>query len=376
MHGIAGVVLWLRSKTNATPETRGCLPGESLPDLHVIAADSLLDFALREFEHSMPVGRVEYLHLNPVTFQEFLRALGEDALAEYIRSFHVGDEMSRPVLERLRELLRVYFFVGGMPAAVAAYAGERDLLRVQRIHTSIIMTLQDDFARYGSRSQQRNMHRVLQFVPRNLGRKVKYVNIARDVRSYELRTAVELLDLSRLVSFVRHSSANGVPLGAEASNRHFKALLLDVGLCNNLCGLSLIDTEHLTTVQEGGLAEQFIGQELRCLGPSFEDRALYYWHREAKSSSAEVDYLWTCGATVLPVEVRAGTSGSLKSIHVFLAEKDRGFAVRFNMGPPSLGRFRQTVRAGGRERGIEYALLSLPLFLVDQMDRLLEETLR
>ena len=348
---------------------------EEMPDLHVIAAGSLLDFALREFQYSMPVGRVEYLHLHPLTFQEFLQAIGENALADHLQRYHVGDDLGEIVCAKLRELLRVYFFVGGMPAAVAAYVERRDLLEVQRILTSTVMTLQDDFAKYGTRAQQRNMRRVLRFVPRNIGRKVRYVNITREVSSADLRTALELLELSRVVTLVRHTSANGIPLGAEASERHFKPLLLDIGLCNNLCGLSLPEAADLLTVQEGVLAEQFVGQELRSLGPSFEDHALYYWHREAKNANAEVDYVWAHRDHVVPIEVRAGKSGSLKSIHVFLAEKGRHTAVRLNMDAPSVGTFEQTFRGKTGSTEVEYTLLSLPLYLVDQVDRLLQALL-
>ncbi|MEW6368467.1 MAG: DUF4143 domain-containing protein [Acidobacteriota bacterium] len=263
-----------------------------------------------------------------------------------------------------------------MPSAVAAYAERQDLLEVQRILASIVTTLQDDFAKYGTRAQQRNMRQVLRYVPRNIGRKVQYVNISREVRSAELRTAIELLELSRIFTLVRHTSANGIPLGAESSDAHFKPLLLDIGLCNNLCGLSLPDGAGILTVQEGRLAEQFVGQELRSLGPAFEDRPLYYWHREEKNSNAEVDYIWAQEGHIIPLEVRAGTSGSLKSTQVFLAEKGRDFAVRFNTDMPSIGTFTTAVGGKGGVRKISYTLLSLPLYMTSQLHRLLDEYLR
>ena len=307
--------------------------------------------------------------------QEFLLAGGEDALANHLERYHIGDDLGDAVSVKLRDLLRMYFFVGGMPSPAAAYTERHDLLEVQRILASITTTLQDDFAKYGTRAQQRNMRQVLRYIPRNIGRKVRYVNISRDVRADELRTALELLELSRIVTLVRHSSANGIPLGAEASESHFKPLLLDIGLCNNLCGLSLPDAAELLSVQEGGLAEQFVGQELRSLGPAFEDHPLFYWHREEKNANAEVDYLWAHEANVIPVEVRAGTSGSLKSLQVFLAEKERNFAVRLNMDRPSLGSFSTAVGGKGGVRNVSYALLSVPLYLAGQLDRLLHEYL-
>lgn len=346
---------------------------EEMPDLHVVAAGSLLDFTLREFKYSMPVGRIEYLHLYPLSFQEFLSAIGEDALAAHLDHYHIGDELGEAVSARLRELLRVYFFVGGMPAVVSAYAERRDMLAAQRILSSISATLQDDFAKYGTRVQQRNMRQVFRYIPRNTGRKIRYVNINREARADELRTAIELLELSRIVTLVRHSSANGVPLDAEVSDTHFKPLLLDIGLCNNLCGLHLPDAMDLLGAHEGMLAEQFIGQELHAGGPSFQEHPMFYWHREAKNANAEVDYLHTHESAIFPVEVKAGTSGSLKSIQMFLAEKKRNFAVRFNMDRPSLGSFSMNIGDKTGVKDLAFTLLSLPLYLAGQTDRLIQE---
>jgi uncharacterized protein len=372
---VPGKTLLFLDEVQACPKAIACLRyfHEEIPDLHVISAGSLLDFALREFRHSMPVGRIEYLHLYPLTFSEFLSALGEERLVKWLESYRVGDLFSETAHARLREFLRLYYFIGGMPEAVAAYRERKDLVEVQRVLTSIVTTLQDDFGKYGTRAQQRNMRRVLHYIPLSIGQKVSYVNIDRETRAADLRTALELLELAGFASLVHHSSANGVPLGAEASNDRFKPLLVDIGLCGNLSGFSLPDHSALLTVQEGRLAEQFIGQELRAIGPCYAERALYYWHREAKNANAEVDYLWTHDGVVIPVEVRAGTSGSLKSTHVFLAEKARSFAVRFNMDSPSIGDFSVNLSGRDEKRSISFKLLSLPLYLAAQLDRLIRE---
>jgi predicted AAA+ superfamily ATPase len=372
---VPGGTLLFLDEIQACPKAIACLRYfyEMIPDLHVIAAGSLLEFAMREFKYSMPVGRIEYLYLYPMTFSEFLVAIGEDRLIAWLDTCHVGDLFSDMADNRLRELLRVYCFIGGMPEAVAAYSKRQDMVEVQRVHTSIITTVQDDFAKYGTRAQQRNMKQVFRYIPLSIGRKVRYVNIDRDVRAADLRTAMELLELAGFVSLVRHTSANGVPLGAESSNDRFKPLMIDIGLCRNLCGASLSGGTDLLTVQEGSLAEQFVGQELRALGPCFAEHSLFYWHREAKNANAEVDYLWTHEEKVIPVEVRAGTSGSLKSTHVFLAEKKRNFAVRFNMDRPSSGDF--TIDFGNKYgmTPISFRLLSLPLYMTGQLNRLIQE---
>jgi predicted AAA+ superfamily ATPase len=372
---VPGKTLLFLDEVQACPKAIASLRyfQEQLPALHVIAAGSLLDFALREFQHSMPVGRIEFLHLYPLSFSEFLRALDEEQLATWLENYHLGDAFSEIAELKLRELLRLYYFIGGMPEAVNAYRKRRDLVEVQRVLTSIITSLQADFVKYGTRAQQRNMGHVLRHIPLSIGRKVRYVNIDRETRAADLRTALELLELAGFIALVRHSSANGIPLGGEASERHFKPLLLDIALCGNLCGLSLTDDTELLTVQEGSLAEQFVGQELRSIGPSFSEHNLFYWQREARSANAEVDYLWTYGEKVIPVEVRAGTSGSLRSTHMFLAEKKRQFAVRFNMDRPSIGSFTADISSKSEMQSISYTLLSLPLYLAGQLERLLKE---
>jgi len=355
---------------------------EELPALHVIAAGSLFDcaqrpfdFALRQFGFPLPTGCVEYLHLEPLSFQEFLRAAGAEALAEYLEHFTLGDEIGPAVDRRLQDLLRAYAFVGGMPAAVAAYVERGELAEVQRMLASTVAALQDDFAKYGTRAQQRNMRRILQYVPGHIGEKLKYVKITRRIRSIEMRIALELLELSRIVTLVRHSSANGVPLGAGASETRFKPLLLDIGLASHICGLAFRHAGDLLTVHEGRLAEQFVGQELRALWPPFEQRRLHYWQREAKSANAAVAYLWAAGDVILPIAVRAGKPGSLKSVHVFLAEKKRHWAVRFDLGPPSIGFFEHEVMVADQLQQVRYTLLSLPLYLASQLERILADVL-
>ncbi len=347
---------------------------EKIPELHVIAAGSLLDFVLRDFEYSMPVGRVEFLHLYPLSFSEFLLAENK-RLHEFVTSWTFPDRISAGVHGKLTELLRTFFFTGGMPEAAASWTRQRNYVEVQRIQSTILTTMQHDFAKYGSRIKQEHLQKVLQFIPGNIGNKVKYVHVDRDLRSAALKDAFHLLAMARVISLVFKTDANGVPLEAEKNASFFKAISLDVGLVNRLCGLKLIRPEELMTVYEGGLAEQFVGQELLGSRPSFEEPALYYWAREAKNANAEVDYLVTRGSRVLPVEVKAGKTGTLKSLHVFLYEKKSDFGVRLNMDTPSLVRFTARVHLKKSSAEHEYTLLSLPLYLAGQLDRILEHAL-
>ena len=339
---------------------------EKMPDLHVIAAGSLLEFVLNDFPYSMPVGRIEFLYLNPMTFEEFLLALNP-SLFEYINKWTLNEKISDVIHEKLAEMLRLYFFVGGMPEAVSSYVETQSLIDVQRVQSSILTTMKNDFSKYGSKKQMDYLIQIMNYIPANLGRKIKYSNINKDVRSVTLKEALNLLCMSRLIHKINKSKANGAPLEAEISSNHIKPLFLDIGLVNNICGLNLTDYKELITVYEGSLAEQFIGQELLNFGYFFEDIKLHYWAREEKNSNAEIDYVIIQNNKVLPIEVKAGKTGSLKSLHLFLYEKKLQHAVRFNMDRPSIGKFKTNVRTKKVQDSVEFTLVSLPMYLVGRM---------
>jgi len=344
---------------------------ELMPELDVIAAGSLLDFAVRDFPYSMPVGRVEYLFLYPLAFEEFVRATEGDALADVLQRYHVGDQIGEAIGRRLEDALRHYVFVGGMPEAVQAYANHAPLLDVQRIQASIVGTVEDDFAKYGSRAQQEILRKSYRYVARNVGRKIKYVNVSSGRRAAEVRAAFDLLAESRTVHLVFHSSANGVPLGAEVNEKRFKSIFLDCGLANHVCGLPLMPAHGVLSVNEGSLAEQFVGQELRSSGLPFEDTRLFYWHREAPHANAEVDYVISAGAEALPVEVKSGAGGTLRSVFQFLHEKRREKAIRLYLGQAGV----ETLRVPG-DASSTVRVLSLPLYLAGHVRRLAAEWCR
>jgi len=192
--------------------------------------------------------------------------------------------------------------------------------------------------------------------------------VSREDRAVEVRRALEVLAQSRVVHLVYHTSANGLPLGAERDERRLKALFLDVGLVNRLCGLDLVGAEELISVNEGALAEQFVGQQLLCAARPFEDPQLFYWGREARNANAELDFVISRHQDILPIEVKAGKTGTLRSLFQFLSEKGRRRAVRFHLRPPTL---EEVALPGDKTQTVE--LLSLPLYLAGQLDRFLAE---
>ena len=351
---------------------------EKRPGLHVVAAGSLLEFMLDGGRKGggkgfpMPVGRVEYMYVPPMDFEEFLSAVGREGFVGWLRSYHVGDDVPEAIHGELSSWLRRYLAVGGMPAAVEAYR-VGNILETERTQASILTTYHDDFPKYADRIPPVHLRRVFDGIPPLLGEKLVFARIG-GAKSHALSEAFEALCLARVTAKVRQTPANGIPLGFGADDASFKALFLDVGLASRALGLRLVDyvTDDAALLENrGGVCEQFVGQHLLFSGEEFEAPEAYYWRREARSSSAEVDYIIADGSVPVPVEVKAGTTGSMKGLHVFLAEKGRNFAVRLNADRPS---FMPGIRVGtalGRE--VDFSLLSLPLYAVCQLRRLVRE---
>jgi len=346
---------------------------EKIPDLHLIAAGSLLEFVLSEHTFSMPVGRIEYLFMGPMSFSEFLAANGQERLCRFLSTFQLGDSIPPSIHETLIGFLKTYCVVGGMPAALQAYGVDGDVRAAAREQQSILQTYRDDFSKYGKRIDTQRLGRVFDAIPRWVGQKLKYVNLDRNERAKPLADCVEMLQMARVIYCVTHSAGNGVPLGAEIRSNDRKLLFLDVGLLGCAQGLRSTDlylAEDVTRVNEGAVAEQFVGQHLLYNGENYEEPTLYYWNREQRSSSAEVDYLLSLGSQVIPIEVKAGKVGSLKSLHVFVSEKKSLVAVRFNTDIPSCFTTHSTVASKPSQ---PFELISLPLYLIEETTRLLQD---
>ena len=354
---------------------------EEMPELPIVAAGSLMEFMLSEHTFSMPVGRIEYLDLGPMTFTEFLRAVGQERLARQIETFEWTSADAPPaphaaIHQRLLELLRLYHFIGGMPEAVSVYAESRDLRAVSTVHAAIIDTWRDDFPKYAARRDLTRMLRVFNFAARQTGRKVKYSNISPDDQSATIQRDIELLAMARVIAKVTHSQCSGLPLQAELKDKVFKLIFLDIGLMNAICGLGWPTISAQTDTQlvnAGPGAEQFIGQHLQFLLAGRPNRELTYWLREGRANNAEVDYVCELGGRIVPIEVKAGRTGTLKSLHQFVAEKRVPVAVRFDAEPPAVHDVDAEVRRGHGSERVRYRLVSLPLYLVERLPGIVGE---
>ncbi len=342
---------------------------EDLPEMPVIAAGSLLDFALAKHEFSMPVGRIGYLYLEPLSFEEFLDGVEKHELRSYLQNYNWRTDIPDSIHIQLMKLVKEYIIVGGMPAAVSSWASRKSPDEINQLHIDLLTTYRDDFTKYNGRLSTEHLENIMNSVPRQLGKKFMYSDVNSEAKSAPLKQALDLLSKARLCHRIVKTAANGLPLGAETNEKFFKVIMLDCGLCNASLGLSLHQLEsvsEISMINSGGMAEQLTGQLLRTIHPLYIDPALYYWAREKTGSEAEVDYIIQHENQIIPMEVKAGTTGTLKSLHQYMKEKKKPIAIRVNSDIPSVTHIQLRDPSN-----IEYALLSLPFYLLEQLPRLI-----
>lgn len=312
-------------------EIQACIPAiqslrffyEKLPGLHVVAAGSLLEFALKELP-TFGVGRIRSLFMYPLSFDEFLMANGEEQLLIVKKKASPQNPLSLPIHDKLIDYIRKFLLIGGMPEVVETYIQTKDIRKSQLVLDDLLNSFYDDFAKYKKRVHSQRIRDVFDSIAKQSGNKFVLNRASSNANLLQIKDALELLILAGLAFRINHVSGNGIPLGAEINDKKFKILLFDNGIQQRLLNLSL--TEQLTnknfsTVNKGNVAEQFIGLELIKSFPSNIKPPVYYWHREAKSSNAEIDYLIQRGESILPIEVKAGTKGQMQSMFLFLNEK-------------------------------------------------------
>ena len=288
---------------------------EEMPELHVVAAGSLLEFAFGEI--SIPVGRVQYLNMYPMTFYEYLVALGKEPMAEY--SLAPPDRIAEPVQQMILEELRRFFFVGGMPECVKNWRDTGSMIDTFEIQSEVIESYRDDFLKYKPHVDPACLDAVFLSAAKSVGEQLKYTRLDEGRSGQTNRKAFDLLVKARVLHKIPACDPSGLPLGATVNQKKFKASLLDIGLMQRLCQVPVeleLQQENLLSMYRGKLAEQFVAQELL----AYHGPEIYYWAREARGSSAEVDFLVVCGGEIFPLEVKSGAGGSLKSLHLMLGK--------------------------------------------------------
>lgn len=331
---------------------------EQLPALHVIGAGSLLEFTLNDADFRMPVGRVQSMYLKPLSFKEYLKAVGRADLREFIEQV----DLTKPVIDdaihqMLLKQVRNYMVTGGMPAVLKAFFSSElyDFNQCRLQQAILLNNYRQDFGKYAKNTQIKQVQRVFEKAPGLVGDHFKYANVDSDVRSYLIKSALELLQQAGLVYYIYSTAVSGIPLMTLVNEKKFKILFLDVGLmvyASRVAAELLLD--DIILVNRGAIAEQFVGQELLAYTPSYEEAKLYFWCREKKSSMAEVDFIMTVGSSIIPVEVKAGSTGHLKSLHLFLHEKNKNVGVCVSQ----------------KNLGFSGCILSVPFYMVSEIPRL------
>ena len=347
---------------------------EEMPDLAVIAAGSLLEFALENDPHSMPVGRITYFYLEQLSFFEFLLASGNKPLYQKLRSYEWGRNIPRSLHEKCLEFYHQYCLVGGMPEVVAKWRQNRDPRACLKLQQDLLATYRDDFHKYGGEMNARLLADILLSVARQLGSKFVYSRVDPALKVPPVKRAFSLLCQAKVCSRILHTTGNGLPLGAESNSKFFKALMIDIGLVAAQLGLAatrMEDQRAFVFTNKGGLAEQFVGQQLRCLQTPAMDPQLFYWQRTG-GRLGELDYIIQQGGRIVPVEVKSGPAGKLKSLHQFMAEKELSLAVRCNLNLPVIENIQVKTTLG---QPVAYRLLSVPIYLTETLPRLIEQVL-
>ena len=325
---------------------------EKMPELHVIAAGSLLDFAINQV--GIPVGRVESLYMQPISFIEYFAASNKFAVRQLLHH-----DSSKPIQDPMHtiglDLLSQYFVIGGMPKSVQQWIDYQKPLQISKINTGILDSYRQDFNKYAKNHEIKYVEKVFDHIPKQLGQKFKYSLIEGEYRKRELAPALDLLVTAGIAKKVYYSAGQGIPLGAQSSDLDYKVIFLDVGLAQARLGLDLAGwflQPEQTLINKGPLVEAFVGQELAAYAVPHIKNDLYYWHKDSAPAQAEIDYVTTINYQVVPIavpvvasksskkinallersrEVKSGTGRTLKSLNYFLETHEQSsYGIKFS----------------------------------------------
>ena len=322
-------------------EVQACSPAvsslrffyEKRPGLHVVAAGSLLEFAIKELA-SFGLGRIESLYMYPFSFDEFLLALNQDTLYKAKRQATPFQPLNPALHKKLINLLKQFLLTGGLPEVIKTFIETNDLRKSQVILDQLITGLEDDFSKYKKLVPVSRIRDVFNSIAYQSGNKFNLSKASFSANHKQIKETLQLLEMAGLAYKVQHSSANGLPLGAEANSKKFKIILFDHGIFQRISGLNLSNymlADDFSAINKGNLAEQFVGMEfVKNVSPNSKPQ-LYYWHREKRGSNAEVDYLLQVDTKIIPVEVKSGTQGKMQSLHLFMKEKKIPEGVRISL---------------------------------------------
>lgn len=313
---------------------------EDFPELHVVAAGSLLEFALRTIP-SYGVGRVRSLFMYPMSFKEYLLAMGKD---EWVKAIS-GADWHHPLAPEMHSALvnefRSFLLVGGMPASVAAWVSTGDYSASQDEQNDIQQSYYDDFAKYGDKVDPRLLRNTLSSVIMQTGKKFRYSNVEGGYRTDDVKAALGLLCDAGIIIPVQMTAANGLPLGAQVNPKFMRYDYLDTGLMLRVMDMVYDDAGEITRlilagtapdlVNKGMVAELTAGLELLKSSNPKNRYELFYWENLDRNASSEVEYVIAKEARTVPLEIKAGVSGKMKSLRYFMKKKSLEVGLRSSL---------------------------------------------
>lgn len=342
---------------------------EKMPWLYVITAGSRLQSLLKE-RVSFPVSRVEYLSLRPFSFVEYLAALEGDSWADAVNNLQVTPLMHTEMMKHFNS----YALIGGMPEAVATYADRLDIESISPIFNSLIKGYNEDVERYAKNEEQvRIIRHILDTAWLSAGETISFAGFGgSSYTSTQIHDAMDCLQRAYILSLDYPVTSIAVP-ALPALRRSPKLITVDLGITNFVAGVQIeyFQNKDLLDTWRGRAAEQVVAQELRVLLDSHFRENQYFWVRDKKGTTAEIDYVWQQATSLVPIEVKAGTNSHLRSLHSFVNLSDaRVTAVRVWSGEFGV----QDV-ATPAPNNKPYRLINVPFYYVGQLDKILKETM-
>jgi len=304
---------------------------EKMPNLHIAAAGSLLDFAIEQV--GVPVGRVSSLYMYPFSFLEFISALGHNQWVKLIIEHNSTTTLNEQVHKKLLSLIGEYIAIGGMPEAINEWIATKTSRASKIVHSDLLFNYQQDFGKYAKRHQIKYLNLLFEKATAQIGSKFMFTRVG-EYQKRELEPALNLLEKAGLIHKILYSAGQGIPLGAQAKLNDFKTIFLDVGLTQALLKLDITPwllNPETKLINSGPIVEAFVGQELLAYSDPISKQSLFYWRKQKQSSQAEVDYLTQIKDKIVPIEVKAGTSKRIKSIQIFLeSHPNSTYGIKFS----------------------------------------------
>jgi uncharacterized protein len=335
---------------------------ETAPDIAVIAAGSMLE-TLFDREISFPVGRVEYLVLRPVSFSEFLAAMHEQQALQQLKKIPLAGFAE----EKIRHLFHEYALIGGMPEIVSNYAKNRDLVALSPIYEGLIVSYLEDVEKYATgNSQVLHLRHVIKTAFVLAGKRIKFEGFGNSVyKSREMGECLRILEKAMLL-YLLYPSTNAVLPILPDIKKSPRLQILDTGLMNYFAGIqsAILGTKDLSETYQGIVIEHLVGQEL--LAAKYTAlSSLSFWVRDKNNSSAEVDFIYPYQDKLIPIEVKSGATGKMKSLQIYMDLAPHDIAVRVYAG-------KLVINELETKQGKKFRLLNLPYFLVSQIDQYLD----